>query len=236
MDVGKAVRYVFDDKQWSNKLLIGAVVTIVPIVNLAYMGYLTVLMNNVSRGDAEPLPDWSNFSDKFVKGLILTVASLIYSLPILVLFICPAIFAVMGNIGRDDGRGAAGLFVGTTVLVGLFSVVYGLFISFLIPAINLNFARKNTFNSCFEFREIIAIMKHNLGDYIMAWLFAIVIGVLASVAVSVVTGILVFIPCLGWIAAWVLAMVAGVWGGTVYAHLFGQVGAQLPDRSLTPGS
>ena len=38
MDVGKSVGYVFEDQKWTNKLLIGMLVSIVPIVNFALFG------------------------------------------------------------------------------------------------------------------------------------------------------------------------------------------------------
>ena len=47
-------------------------------------------------------------------------------------------------------------------------------------------------------------MSKNLGDYIVAWLIIIVIGIGVSFVISIVAIPLAFIPCCGWIAAWVL--------------------------------
>jgi hypothetical protein len=48
-----------------------------------------------------------------------------------------------------------------------------------------------------------------------------------------VGAVLVFIPCCGWILAWILFGVAGVYIAAVFGHLFGQIGAEPPDQSLT---
>ena len=91
MDVGKSIGYVFEDKKWTNKLLIGLLVSIVPIVNFALLGWMIDIMRNVSKREPLPLPEWGDFGDKFVKGAILFVVGLIYSLPLL-LIACPMVF------------------------------------------------------------------------------------------------------------------------------------------------
>ena len=73
MDVGKSIGYVFEDKKWTNKLLIGMLVSIVPIVNFALLGWVIDIMRNVSQRQPTPLPEWSDFGEKFVKGAILFV-------------------------------------------------------------------------------------------------------------------------------------------------------------------
>jgi hypothetical protein len=236
MDVGKSIGYVFEDKKWTNKILLGILVSIIPIVNFAYLGYLTVIMKNVTEHQPEPLPEWSNFGDKFVKGLILTLALLIYSLPALIL-LCPFTFLpFLRNVGSEGRNAVTGLFVGTALLLTCLLTIYGLIISFLAPAINLNFARKNTFGACFEFGEIWRIMSKNLSDYIVAWLITVVIAIGASFVVGIVAGVLFIIPCIGWLIGWVLVAGTSVWIGTVYAHLFGQIGSEPPGQAIVPGA
>lgn len=235
MDVGKSIGYVFEDPKWTNKLLLSVVVAIIPIVNFAYLGYLTIIMRNVFDHNPQPLPEWDNFADKFVRGAILFLASLIYSLPLLLL-LCPLVFLPFLRSGAEGRSAVTGIFAGSMILVSCGLMIYGLILSFFVPAINLNFARKNTFGACFEFSEIWRIMSKNLGDYSVAWLITIVIGVAASFVMGIIGGILFIIPCIGWIAGWVLISLTSVWIGTVYAHLFGQVGAEPPGQAIVPGS
>src|SRR5512143_1494055 len=198
MDVGKSIGYVFEDQKWTNKLLIGALVGIVPIVNFALLGWVIDIMRNVAQRQPLPLPDWDNFGDKFVKGTILVIATLIYALPALLLF-CPLIFLPFprGDFGSDARQAFTGMLVGTTLTFTCLIALYGLLLSFLMPAIYLNFARKGTFSACFEFGEIWRIMSRNLGEYITSWLIVLVIGVGASFVIGLVAAILAIIPCFG---------------------------------------
>jgi hypothetical protein len=237
MDVGKSVGYVFEDQKWTNKLLLGMLVSIVPIVNFALLGWVIDIMRNVSQRQPNPLPEWDNFGDKFIKGTILFVVGLIYSLPAL-LITCPLFFLpfTRGDFSREGQQALTGMFVGTTLLLTCAVAIYGLLISFLMPAIYLNFARKGTFAACFEFGEIWHIMSKNLGDYIVAWLIIIVVGIGVSFVISIVGAVLAIIPCCGWILAWILFGVTTVWILAVFGHLFGQIGAEPPGQSIVPGA
>ena len=234
MDVGKSIGYVFEDKKWSNKLLVGMLISIVPIINFALLGWVIDIMRNVARREPQPLPEWGDFGDKFVKGAILFVVSLIYSLPAL-LITCPLFFIpfTRGDFGRDGQQALSGMIAGTALLFTCAISIYALLISFLMPAIFLNFARKGTFSACFEFGEIWRIMSKNLGDYIVAWLIIIVISIAVSFVLGIVGTVLAFIPCCGWILAWILFGVAGVYIMAVFGHLFGQIGEEPPDQALT---
>jgi hypothetical protein len=234
MDVGKSIGYVFEDKKWTDKLLIGMLVSIVPIVNFALFGWVVDIMKNVSQRQPDPMPAWENFGDKFVKGLMLVVVSLIYMLPALVIG-CVAIGlpSLSGGL-RDIGeREWLRMFLGTFTLSLCAISIYGLLISFLMPAISLNFARKGTFAACFEFGEIWRIMSRNLGDYIVSWLIIIVVSIGVSFVIGIAGTVLAFIPCLGWILAWILFGVSGVYIAAVFGHLFGQIGSEPPDQTLT---
>ena len=235
MDFGKSIGYVFEDKKWTNKLLIGLLVSIVPIVNFALLGWMIDIMRNVSKREPLPLPEWGDFGDKFVKGAILFVVGLIYSLPALLLT-CPLFIApfTRGDFSRDGQQAVASLFVGTALALSCAIGLYMLLLSFLMPAIYLNFARKGTFGAGFEFGEIWRIMSKNLGDYIVAWLIIIVVGVGVTFVIGLVAGVLVFIPCCGWILSWVLLGMAGVYIMAVFGHLFGQIGAEPPGQEMTP--
>ena len=237
MGVGKSIGYVFEDKKWTNKLLIGMLVSIVPIINFALLGWVIDIMRNVSRREPLPLPEWGDFGDKFVKGAILFVVGLIYSLPALIIT-CPLFFVpfTRGDFGRDGQQALGSLIAGTALLFTCAIAIYALLLSFLMPAIYLNFARKGTFSACFELGAIWRIMSKNLGDYIVAWLIIIVVGIAASFLIGIVGGVLAFIPCCGWILAWILFGVTTVWILAVFGHLFGQIGAEPPGQSIVPGA
>jgi len=74
----------------------------------------------------------------------------------MLLISCPALFLpfTRGDFSREGQEALAGVIAGTGLLLVCAISVYALLISFLMPAIFVNFARKGTFAACFEFGEI----------------------------------------------------------------------------------
>ncbi|MEA3441044.1 MAG: DUF4013 domain-containing protein [Chloroflexota bacterium] len=227
MDIGKSFRFVFEDKDWVSKLLIGVLVSLVPILNFAFMGYLVQLVLNVSEGIAHPLPDWSDFGDKFVKGLIMVVAGFIYALPIVILI------GIMGGTGAlaDLSTGgeisdvAGALLAGVGVLFACLIALYGLALIFFYYGMTIHFSREGTFGSCFQIGKIINLISSNLGEYLTAWLVSLLFGFVLTIAAGIAFTFLSIIICIGWILMFLLAAFLTVWPNIVIFHLFGQVGA-----------
>ena len=69
MNLGRGLRFPLDDPQWLPKVLIGTLVSLVPILNVAGVGYMLDVTRNVVAGRETPLPEWDNFGDKFVRRL-----------------------------------------------------------------------------------------------------------------------------------------------------------------------
>ena len=227
MDIGKSIIYVGDDEDWLSKLILGAIVANVPILNLAWLGYLTEIMSNVSDDIARPLPDWSDFGDKFLKGLKLVGAAIIYTLPGLLLLGIPLVAVIIAGIPADADlqEAIAATFAGVGIVLGCCIAIYFLVLAFLFPAINLHFARRGTFGSCFQIKDIIQLVFNNFGEYLIALLVSWGAALVVSLAVSILGIMLVLIPCVGWILMILIGAVTNVWIGTIYAHLVGQVGA-----------
>ena len=89
MNIGKAFSFPFEDDEWLTKLLLGTVVSAVPILNFAWTGYTVDILKNVTAGYSKPMPDWSDFGDKFVKGFFIWLAGLIYSIPAILISCLP---------------------------------------------------------------------------------------------------------------------------------------------------
>jgi len=235
MDIGKSFRFVFDDKDWASKLLLGLLVSIVPILNLAWNGYLVQLVRNVSQGDELPLPDWSDFGDKFVKGLILAVVSFLYALPIIIVIIVMAMGGVLTEISTEGNitDTVASVFAGVSILLGCLIVLYLLALTFFLPAVYIHYSREETFGSCFEIGNIIKLISANTGEYLTAWVVSLLFGILLGILSSILFTILIAIICIGWILAIALWAFLAVWPFTVVAHLFGQVGGMTETSELS---
>lgn len=225
MELGKAVSYIFQDKRWPTKLLIGWLVSLVPILNFAFTGYVTKTINNVEKKQDEPLPEWDDFGKKFALGFYMWVASIIYAIPVILLsfiFIVPVAIAGNGNI--SDTMGA--VIAGTGALVTCLIVLYALALSLFLPAMNINLGRKETFGSVFEIGEFLRIFRTNSGDYLVAWIMTLVWAIVIGFVASILIAGLSIIPCIGWVAGFLIAALVGVAIPLVYAHLFGQVAAK----------
>jgi hypothetical protein len=234
MDIGKSFSYPFEDENWLSKLLIGALVSAIPILNFAWIGYTADLIRNVMGGAVRPLPDWSDFGDKFVKGLLLTLAGLIYSLPALIVTCIVGIaFVIPASQGNDMQDALGAVFSGIGILLSCLIFLYAIVLSFYIPAVYINFARKGTFASCFAFGEIMRIVTANTSKYLTAWLISVVAGIVVGFILGLVGSVLGIIPCIGWLVAWVVGAIGGVYIFTIFAHLFGQVAAQQPESPMT---
>lgn len=228
MDFGKSFSYPFEDQRWLNKTIIGAIVAAVPIVNFAIGGYLIDLLKNILRGDPLPLPEWSDFGDKWVRGFMVFLAGLVYAIPALVLSCIPMVlFFVPAYSSQGDVQDS--LFAVVTGVGGLFAcliALYTLLLTFIYPAVYIHYARIGTFGAFFEFGNIFKIVRADLGKYLTAWLLTIVAGLVVGFVVGLVSAMLSVIPCIGWVIGWVLGAVAGVYVFYVYAHLYGQYAAQ----------
>ena len=227
MQIGKSFTYAFEDAKWATKLLLGALIAAVPILNFAFVGYLVDIIRRVSRNELEPLPGWDDLGKKFMDGLILTIAGLIYAIP-LFLFGIPffgVIFSAAMSGDADLANSLMAASAGVGILFGCLAAIYILFLTLFSPAMYVNFARKGNFGACFEIGKIIKVASSNFGNYLLAWLMAIVAGLVIGLVGGILSGLLNFIPCIGQILSWLISAVMSVLIGVVYAHLFGQVSA-----------
>ena len=220
MEFERALTYAADEKEWLKKLGIGAIISIVPILNFAWIGYILEIVRNVSDGHDLPLPGWENLGEKFKSGLIIFLALFLYSLPAFLLFLLPGMFFL--TQGSSNGSEAVNWMVVAGTCFYCLYAIYILAISFLVPAMMIRNSQLGTFRSCFQFREIIDLALKNIGDYVIAWAAALFFSLLINIA-AVILGTLLIIICIGPI---VVPVIANVYISLVVAHLFGQVGAR----------
>jgi hypothetical protein len=229
MELGKAFTYIFQDKRWFSKLLLGWLVSIVPILNFAFTGYYTQTMRNVEVNREEPLPEWDDFGKKFVLGFYMWLAGIVFALPLILLsFVYIIPIAVAGEGQASDTVNA--LMAGTGVLVTCVIALYGLALSLFLPAMNINLARKETLGSVFEIGEFFRIFRANTGDYLVAWIMTIVWAIVIGTVGTLIGAFIFAVPIIGWCFGWIIVPVflgmLNIVIFQVYAHLFGQVAAK----------
>lgn len=225
MDIGKSITYLLEDPEWASKALLAALISNVPFLNIAWIGYLVETTRNVQSHDPFPLPDWSELGQKFISGLLLLLASLIYSLPVFIFILVPLGGIFLGFLpGEGDIQEYAATGFGIVVLILSCCVMaYMILLTFYLPGVIIYFAREGTFQSCFKIRQIFDIIFGNIGDYLTAIVVAAVASLAVGLIVSVISVLFVWIVCIGWILLFIVGAVANVWIGTIFAHLLGQV-------------
>ncbi len=191
MEIGRSFTFPFQDKSWFSKLLIAAVVSIVPIVNFALVGWMVDLAKRVMDHELEELPGWDEFGKKWMGGLYYTVAGFIYALPvILVSCILFAItfgstFAAAQEGNTDEVIGA--IMAGNSVVVICLSclmAIYGLVLSVLMPALMVHYAKEGSFGAMFKLGTVFGKVRENAGPFFLAWLVTLVFGFLVGLVMS----------------------------------------------------
>ena len=137
--------YMFKDANWLSKILVGALVSLVPILNFASYGYAVQTTRNIRDDEATPLPGWSGSIGKFFgEGLKLFVIGLLYSIPLWILsLILIPIFT--SDSGAADALG---------VLIALVELVVALLLIFWFQGVIVNFANVGTIGSGFQLGKI----------------------------------------------------------------------------------
>jgi len=218
IDIGKAFSHMFEDEDWTTKTIVGAVLSIIPIVNFIVIGYELRLIRNVSKGEARPMPGWEDMGDLFTEGLQLGLARIVITLPIVVIVVFPMfafIFSIFflplfaGSASEAEIERMIGAFMGLGML-GMFGCIgvgmlFSLLLGFVLPSVTANFSRKRTFVSCFEAGEILGFIRRNFSNYFMVWIASILAGVLFSFIYLFIN----FIPCVGSLLA-IPASAAGI--------------------------
>jgi len=225
MDFGLAFSYVFEDKEWVKKLALASVLCLTVIGIIPVLGWGLEVIRRVIKEDSEPLPNWTEFGQYFVKGLLVILVGFVYSLPIIVVGSCNAgAGALLGNTGEDFATPL--IWILTTCLSCLY-VLYGLGISLVIPAALGNYAASGEFGSVFKLGEIFRIVKDNLGNYGLVFLGLLLSNIIAP---------------LGAVACGIGAAITSAYAILFNSHLMGQAykvaapGGDLPADPIPDAS
>lgn len=213
MDIGKSFGYMFKDDSWLSRILIGGLLGLVPILNFVIYGYMLEVIKNTSEDRELPLPTWEDFGGKFMKGLMIAIAGLIYSLPLIVIwvvyFVVMLVIGGAASAGGDISDAGGGLvFICTIALyciVFVYSIVVFMFI--LYPGM-MRYADSGEFGVFFKFGENLSVARADLGQYIVMLLVTIVAFLAAGIVGSIACGIGVIFT--------------SFWALLVVGHLFGQ--------------
>jgi len=190
------------------RLVILAVLNIVPIVNLIVVGYQTrVVKETPTSKEPPPLRD---YGDLFVQGLKVAIATSLYMLVPIVLMVL-GVFSVI--------RPMIGIRMPFPTAVGIGLLVLGVLLAFCIGIIAamaiVHMVKNNSFGKAFAVNEILQIIgKIGWGKYII-WL-------IVTSVISLAVGALGSIPLIGWILSLMVSPVLGVFTMRSAALIYGE--------------
>ena len=217
MDIGKSFSFVFEDKKWIEKILIGGILMLVPILgSILMLGYGIQLVRNVREHDPEPLPTWDDWGTKISEGLKLFIIYLLWSLPLIILSLLLLIPLAMAG-DSDTGSAIASLF---SLCFSCFAILYAIIVWLAAPGITIKFAETGEFSDGLKFGEILNFTKEHLGQ--------IIVVILVTWLVYMIAGLIGSLLCL------VGLLFTTFWASLVQYHLIAQIGLEgaAPSRPL----
>jgi len=158
INYARAFSFMFEDKNWVVKILLGAIFTLLWVVLIGIpftLGYLLELAKNSKRGKEIPLPEWDNLGDKFVRGLVYFIIVIIYSIPGIILSFIPCIKNCLGPL-------------------------YFLGMLFLLPYIAVKYAETGSFEDAFRLSELFDFVKKNINSLLIVVLLTIALQIIAT--------------------------------------------------------
>ncbi len=222
MDFGKAFSFVFEDPDWLKKIVVAALIGLIPVIGQVYLvGYGLEVARRVIRHDPSPLPDIL-FGDSLATGFKSFLIGLVYAIPIFLLLIPELLILVpvTSTTGADGGVSSAGepLAVAASLCCTGLMILYGILLWIWIPAAQGNFLGKDDLGAAFRFKEIFALLKAAPGAYLMVLLGGLLGGLIAS---------------LGTIGCGVGVLLTSTYAVALSGHLYGQAyNAAMANKAL----
>jgi hypothetical protein len=229
MEISKSISFITEDPRWQQKLMIGTGVIIASTVFsfvligivgfIIFAGYCIRLLQNVRDGQPNPLPEWDQWGEDLARGFKLVVATIVWSLPVIILIIPTIIGGAL-----SDSHGGGTEFIGGMLLIcgNCLTFLYALLLTVATPGISIAFAKDEQITSALQFREIIAWTRANIGQVLVVTL----VYIAASIALALIGGIVGVLLCL--VGLIITLPLATLLTGLFQYHLYGQLAYAYP--------
>ena len=204
MDFGKAFSFVFEDEDWVKKIVVGGLFSLIPVIGIfVVLGWGVEITKRVINGDAEVLPDWSDFGGYLSRGFLAFVIAFVFFLPVILIQACSSLPYLIEAADET----LITIFTIVTVCFGCLTAIYSIAAYMVLPAAIARYAASGEVGAAFKLGEVFKMVKNNLGTYAMVLLG----GILASMVAS-----------LGSIACVIGVLFTTVYSFAINGHLWGQ--------------
>lgn len=153
-------KYVFQDKDWVKKVLIGGLVVLSCCVLVGLpvlMGYQKKLFLTLSKDENAPVPD-VDFGKDLGEGLGPLGAAFLYAIAVSIISAIPILGWLLGPI-------------------------LGLALAVWMPVALMRYYTTGVFGSVFEFNWIIEFIKRNISNLLLMFVVSLVTGIVAQAGV-----------------------------------------------------
>ncbi|HOB12513.1 MAG TPA: DUF4013 domain-containing protein [Syntrophomonadaceae bacterium] len=168
MDLREYLLFPFRDPDWVRKLLLGCVVTLLPIVNILTLGYFLACLEAGLRGH-QMLPEWDGWAELFNDGLQVLIICVVY-------LGIPLVLAVL--LLSLPGIGS--------LLAAIIFLILGTMLPIAIGAFSLS----RDLRDAFRMSEIFFYTNRIINEYISAYLttaLAICLGIVIYLLVPLLS-------------------------------------------------
>lgn len=207
MDLEQAFRFIWEDKDWPKKIGIAALLALTGVGMIGVFGWLGELARRVAAGDENPLPDWSDIGNYFMKGLQFLGIALIWSFPAALIVVSSSV-AITLTAMMDDPGPIIPIMSVFSMCVYVLVFIYIIILNVLSPPLWLLVAEGGSFRTLVNPKSAWNLFRMNAGSFLIAML----IGWL----------IVFFLSPLGAVVCLVGAFFTSVLSQTIMAHLVGQ--------------
>lgn len=168
INIQKAFSYPFEDEEWPVKILIGTLLSFIPIINFFSKGYSYRVLKGILNNKGFSMPEWDDWGKLFIEGFIVfLIGFCYYFIPMFLTFV-GVVTSIVGVYYIDEYSSGGGLLLG-----GVFSILVGLFLLLaamvLYPMALVNYIKNGErFGAALRLREIISNIFKVMGEYAVA--------------------------------------------------------------------
>ncbi len=179
MDLGLAFSFPFQDEKWIEKIVIAALISLIPIIGwFALLGWSIEIGRRVINGEEQVLADWSDFGGLLTLGFKAWIAALVFSIPLIIVWIPVGIFAAVAD--SIDGDAGAVIVSLVSFCVICLTFIYSIALLFALPASYGRLASTDGLGDALNFGELWKLVSNASSAYLIVLLGYIVAGFIAS--------------------------------------------------------
>ncbi|MDY6855114.1 MAG: DUF4013 domain-containing protein [Thermodesulfobacteriota bacterium] len=174
-DIKKAIKFPFQETEWTQKLIVGGILNIIPIISFFSIGYAYQVFYNALKEEPH-MPQWNNWKNLFMNGLIIGMIGIAY-------FFIPFFINILGIYLITKGW-LSSFLGGILLIIGFGGTLTAGF--FFPMAITNYIAGGEQIGDAFKFSFILDEIRDVQDDYLASYLIGL--GML------ILFGLFLFVP------------------------------------------